>query len=688
MLRLCEAVGYAHARGVTHRDLKPENVMVGDFGEVLVMDWGLAKLLGAAARPGRADPPGGGHIASDRSEDAALRTRLGTVAGTPAWMAPEQARGQVERLGPRTDVFALGAILYATLYGRPPFVDPDPAVIIRRIAGGERAELAPLPAALEGLDRICRRALHPHAIARHADASALGDDIRSWLEGARRRERAELLIARARDHEPRILQLTAEARELRERAEEAQAALRPLDPEEQKAAAWALEDGAAARTQAAEIARTELHQFLRAALAEVPDHPVANRLLADHYRDEHAQAELARDHAAAGRLEVLLRAHGHTTHAAYLSGEGQLTLHTDPPGATATLLRYELRRRRLVPTPVRELGQTPIERVPLPHGSYLVELRHPDREPVRVPVSIRREEHWTNTPPGGASPHPIHLPPAGTLGPDDCYVPAGWGWSGGDPEVFDPLPRRRLWVDSLVIARYPVTNRDYIEFLDALVADGREEEALRHAPREPAAAAGEQREPIYGRDEAGRFVLRPDAQGDLWLPDYPVLLVDWFDAHAYASWRAQRDGLPWRLPASLEWERAARGVDARVFPWGDTLDPTWTNCREGRSRSELRLEVVDSYPVDESPYGVRGLAGNLRDWCLDPYRSEGGPVDDADRVLIVDPGFGDAPRVRRGGSWVSPAHLGRACARAMNSPDERYTFLGFRVARSLGPPAG
>jgi serine/threonine protein kinase len=130
--RLCEAVAFAHAHGVIHRDLKPENVMVGPFGEVLVMDWGVAKERKAPSPPGPlshlppSPPPGEGETAH------------GTVLGTPGYMAPEQERGDVEAIDERTDVWALGAILAFLLQGEEAV--PRPLAAIR-----DRA-MAPQPA--------------------------------------------------------------------------------------------------------------------------------------------------------------------------------------------------------------------------------------------------------------------------------------------------------------------------------------------------------------------------------------------------------------------------------------------------------------------------------------------------------------------------------------------------------------
>src|SRR5262245_13723505 len=110
--QVCQTVAYAHSRGILHRDLKPDNIMVGAFGEVQVMDWGLAKVLDRPGEEGTVHP----------ASDVRLQTQAGTVAGTPAYMAPEQARGEVGQLDARADVFGLGAILCAILTGRPPFL--------------------------------------------------------------------------------------------------------------------------------------------------------------------------------------------------------------------------------------------------------------------------------------------------------------------------------------------------------------------------------------------------------------------------------------------------------------------------------------------------------------------------------------------------------------------------------------
>src|SRR5262249_4184069 len=125
--QVCQAVGYAHSQGVIHRDLKPHNVMVGAFGEVQVMDWGLAKERGTREAEG-------GY--SKALVLASGQTDAGVILGTPAFMAPEQARGEIDQVDQWADVFGLGAILCVILTGKPPFPGTDKGAVLREAASG------------------------------------------------------------------------------------------------------------------------------------------------------------------------------------------------------------------------------------------------------------------------------------------------------------------------------------------------------------------------------------------------------------------------------------------------------------------------------------------------------------------------------------------------------------------------
>ena len=144
--QVCQAIAYAHSRGIIHRDLKPANIMVGSFGEVQVMDWGLAKCMGDASTP-ESSPSALTSVANETSDqtfdwqptdhDASSRTSAGTILGTPAYMAPEQARGEID-LDERTDVFGLGAMLCEILTGNPPFTGAKAMEVLGKAAEGRR----------------------------------------------------------------------------------------------------------------------------------------------------------------------------------------------------------------------------------------------------------------------------------------------------------------------------------------------------------------------------------------------------------------------------------------------------------------------------------------------------------------------------------------------------------------------
>jgi len=711
--RACEAVAYAHERGVVHRDLKPDNIMVGEHGEVLVLDWGIAKVTGRpdlAAEQGDLELRNLYVIQTDRSQDSAQATRMGAVAGTPAYMPPEQARGEIGHIDARSDIYALGAILYELLSGRVPYVGGSARQVLRQVLAGPpepvgRQEPAvetfifgfdepeetpsgpPLPAELV---EACERAMAREQADRFSSAAELAGIVRSWLDGARRREQALAVVDAAQAHGPRAQGLREQAASLRAESIGLLSTVPSWAPEEEKSPGWAKEDEARRLEREAALAELEVERGLQGALRVDPGLQESHAALAERLLQEHQTAESVRDEDAVLRAEAGLRAHagalpeGHAVRkrsAAYLKGDGALTLHTNPVGAEGLLHRYVIKNRRLVPKFERNLGKTPIRSLSLPMGSYLCVLRHPDCEEVRYPMSIGRQEHWDGVRPGDNGSTPILLPRKGTLAPDDCYVPAGWFWSGGDPAALHSLSRRRLWSEALVFKRFSVTNRQYIAFLDDLVESGRQEEALRHVPRERGGTVGELGAMIYGRDAQGRFVLRPDADGDIWEPEYPVCMVNWFGAQAYSRWFAARTGEAWRLPSELEWEKAARGVDGRFFPWGDGFDPSWC-CMRDSHQGPMLPAVVDTFPVDESPYSVRGMAGNMRDWCADVYKKEGPPTPGQCIELAPVLHQSGSDRVYRGGSWFDRPRDARLAGRFRNSPAYASSSLGLRLSRT------
>jgi serine/threonine-protein kinase len=684
--RACETLAYAHHRNVVHRDIKPNNIMVGDFGEVLVLDWGLAKLLGG--------DQGNGGLSDDESIHLTEShdTRAGAVAGTPAYMAPEQARGEMDSIRPATDVHALGAVLYEILRNHPPFslseatthVATDTPHVAKARPVLDFSGALPIPAELQ---LICARALEFEVKDRYIDAGVLAAEVSAWLEGAKNLAAAKAVLADAQQLSAEVISLRDRARSGRRRAQNLLSMVPGFAPVEAKKEGWAVEDEAAILEREADLKATAFTQMVQAALTHHADLPEAHSMLADHYADEHALAEERGNSGEAARLEVHLRGHDRGRYATYLRGDGAMTLVTDTPGAEAELFRYVLKDRRLQIEPRGFLGKTPVRSCTLPMGSYLVIIRLPGREEVRYPVQIRRLEHWDGVPPEVTEPHPIYLPKIGEIAHDECYVPPGWFWGGGEASAFGKrsvIPRRRMWLDGFVVRGHHVTISEYVTFLNALVDAGREQEAEQAAPR--ASGQGQQLGPLLlAQDQNGRFVIPPNNYfGIPWQGDWPIIFVDWFGASAYARWRAECTKLPYRLIWELEWEKAARGVDGRLYPWGDFFDPTW--CRMLETHSALpTMAAAGTYDVDESPYQVRDMAGNQRDWCLDIPSESDPPLSASGRIL----GPRDSHelwnlRVARGGNFVDSPLWCWSYHRSSFLPNLRDFTVSFRTARPLG----
>ncbi|MCB9679475.1 MAG: SUMF1/EgtB/PvdO family nonheme iron enzyme [Alphaproteobacteria bacterium] len=555
----------------------------------------------------------------------------GERGGTPGYMAPERAYGASNAA---SDVYGLGRVLQDLVAARPALGD------LRQVA---ESAVSALPS-----DRPTAAALHR--------------EIVDWLDGVRSRERAEALVADAVALRGLAGQARAEAERLRAEAEGLLAGVPSWRPVEEKLPAWRLADRAEALEREAIAAEDRALRQLAAALTHDRAHPEAVRGLCEHHREALLAAEATGDALAASREEAALAewiarlpdGPDRAALDAWLVGEGSLTLAPEPP-CPVRVERFVLRDRRLVPEPVSEhLGA--VEGLPLARGSYRAVL-----DGTIYPFRIDRGAHWD----------------AGTVVRHDgrfgCYVPAGPFEFGGDDGAFAGLPGTTATLRGFVIQRFPVTNEEYRAFLEDLVARGRLEEALAYAPRTEAQgfALGELHWPFDG----ARFALGPDADGDVWEPDWPVIYVHLGCAMAYARWLAARDGVPWRLPTEVEWEKAARGVDGRWYPWGFETDPAFA-CITGSAVGPSMPTSVHDFPLDESVYGVRGTSGNVR--CH--TSSLDAPYDHDVPELPGGIRIGNAGRyVERGGSCFGGGRYARICSRGSVHPHHRSGFIGIRL---------
>jgi WD40 repeat protein/serine/threonine protein kinase len=178
---VCNAIAYAHSRGVLHRDLKPGNIMLGQYGETLVVDWGLAKAVG---RPEEAT--GTESTLRPPAASGSSPTQAGDALGTPAYMSPEQAAGKLDDLGPASDVYSLGATLYCLLTGKPPIHELDLATAISKVQAGDiRRPREINPEVPRALEAICLRAMSLWPKDRYQSPRDLAEDIEHWLADER-----------------------------------------------------------------------------------------------------------------------------------------------------------------------------------------------------------------------------------------------------------------------------------------------------------------------------------------------------------------------------------------------------------------------------------------------------------------------------------------------------------------------
>lgn len=214
-LDVCDAIAYAHSRGVIHRDLKPANVLLGDYGESLIIDWGLAKVIGRDERGADPlDPREAEHTPWFASDTGPTSTLAGEALGSPPYMSPEQAAGRIDEVGRPSDVYGLGATLYAILTGVPPVDGRDTKEIIAKAARGQvTPPRSASPDVSPALAAVCLKALAREPADRYESALALADDVKRWLADEPVAVYSDLLATRvlrwSRRHRPLVAAVLA-----------------------------------------------------------------------------------------------------------------------------------------------------------------------------------------------------------------------------------------------------------------------------------------------------------------------------------------------------------------------------------------------------------------------------------------------------------------------------------------------
>ncbi|MBI4614060.1 MAG: SUMF1/EgtB/PvdO family nonheme iron enzyme [Planctomycetes bacterium] len=688
--KVAEAVAHAHSRGVVHRDLKPANVLVGEYGEVVVADWGLAGVRGSGFGVREEEKTAGA-----QNEDVRL-TRAGGVMGTPGYAAPEQVAGDLDRIGPASDVYALGAILYECLAGEPAYA-PGPAIQV--ISAQQQGRRTPLPRSTpRELAGIARKALEEEPRRRYESVGALLADIERWRNGFpvlaapdpwtrralklfRRHPvvvavvaslalasvatgaavwvRADQAAARERSKAADRLEAIAEASGRgRAALERARAHLALSTPEPAKAsdeisvARAAFQEAregverlpAAERTPEAQksaeeaaggLARAELLDIEReyVALSSPRLHPKT-----PWYRLDGSVYETVVDRVEAARTKGLAAEPELARLERLALGTGPLRIRTDPPDARVRI--YRLPVNELDPQEANFVKEIPGDgrTIELDAGGYLLVFEHPDRAPCRLPVYLLR----TN-PEGRELVVPL-------LGPDEIppgfvYIPPGPYLFGERGEYrYDPAEHPET--GGYLVAECELSWGEWLPYV----------EANPEAYRPEILYADGSKKPLQQEVEK--------AQGAAWR-DYPLSGLSPLDLEAYVKWLSDEDPrFEYALPTEGQWERAARGADGREYPWGDDWDGEKANHQDHHpvfyaARVFETVRGGEHGTKSRSVFGLLHAAGNVYEWT-----STSG---------------GEQLRVVRGGSAGSPGSYCRCWFAARDVHVTRSAHCGARL---------
>lgn len=651
---VCRAIGYAHSRGIMHRDLKPDNIMLGAFGEVTVMDWGLAKPIDSVEPVGGSRP-----IAAAKDTEERFRTLQGEVTGTPHYMPPEQAAGETHALGAHSDIYSLGALLYELLTLEPPF-DGNSARAVRKAviesqitAPSMRTPTRGIPYAIE---QLCLQCLSKDAANRPKTASSVAERVEDFLEGEQERERQESecqrLLAQGEKASRKYFDSVEQHRQLQQKTAKLRAKVTSWSGDGERSQLWSQEDAERAARISATQALSEALVIYHNARASDPDSVDARDALAALYYAAFETAERDKDTVQMAHYDCLTRAFDDElgSYEKRLDGDGTLSVETKPAGVQVTLFTLRAVECLLTPVQPRTLGPSPIEMSQIEKGRYLLRLQAPGMSAVSVPVCIGRGESIRLR---------IRLFPDHERGEGFVHVAGGPARVGGDEKAQLARPEHVVEVDDFFIQKRPVTAAEYARFLESVAETSGAAVARKHVPR--AAPNGP---PLWSINrDGGQFAIpKEDAQGNAWDPSWPVVGVSAADAEAYCSWLNTISGPGHRLPTELEWEKAARGADGRPYVWGDRWDPSF--CRMANSGGDVpRHGSVDDFPADVSPYGIESMAGGVTEWTASTVE-------------------GSELRIVKGGNWASGPTECRASSRLAHSYERVLPTLGFRVARS------
>jgi eukaryotic-like serine/threonine-protein kinase len=729
LIGICQGVAYAHSKGIIHRDLKPENVMLGHFGEVLVMDWGLAKALGKTQLPMEQTETVADLNTSPMAD--ANMTMEGSVAGTPAYMSPEQANGKISELNEKTDIYSLGAILYEILSGHPPYAGTTAIEVVKKVLAGPPESLSsgthgfkPIPRELKA---ICDKAMQREPKNRYRSVEAMRDDLQNYLSHrpvsscpdtlAQRTvkflRRNRHLVTTSATSAAAVLLLVLggwwgvtawrthshlkKAEYWLQQARDAKAVapvkVGPNDPYREQMEALARGDLARAKRADIQKAMDELILVLDAA----PKNSAARRLMADGYMEQWrlALGENNTELMRATRAQVEQYAPSPSKYTAELDGLGTVDVMIDPADAEVYLYSFQSLH------PVDKQGNSlPVRLIPVPVDSstYKPDDKFMQEEMERAKTdlgffetthSIFRLEPRTAARVGGGRVQLKDLPPGSYLllmiapGRGPVRFPFNLERGGAVqenvmmpkvpdmPPGFFFIPGGSAWVggDSAnAVSRRMVRVKPFFMYHDE-ISMGDYAEFL----KAQGGAAKSRLPRDFGKPlatlGAGGALLPADGSDAAKFLLSPVRGISYNDVMAYIDWRSQRDRLPYRLPNEWEWESTCRGADGRRYSWGDYPGKGLAVVTQGYGDTGSNISWKWQDYKDESPAGVHNLAGGVAEWTSSQYDP---------KAAATDPVYGQ--HAIRGNAWSLPP-TGLECSfRTSGQPDYFHPTIGFRLA--------